>query len=67
MPLKDETILAIGMFSLSIGILIGKFLYFEIGGVSVTDFLEGLLIGLSLLMNLTYLIKIRNSRKAELE
>ena len=67
MPLKDETILAIGMFSLALGILIGKFLYFEIGGISVTDFLEGLLVGLSLVMNLTYLIKIRNSRKAKLE
>jgi hypothetical protein len=56
MQLKDENILAIGMISLALGILIGRFLYFEYLGFSVTDFVEGVLIGLSLVMNITYLV-----------
>jgi hypothetical protein len=59
MPLKDESALAIGMVSIALGILIGRFLHFEYLGFSVTDFAEGVLVGLSLVMNLTYLIKIR--------
>lgn len=59
MPLKDETILAIGMLSMASGILIGRFLYFEYAGLVVTAFIEGVLTGLSLVMNLTYLIRYR--------
>ena len=59
MQLKDESILAIGMISMALGILIGRFLYFEYSAFSVTDFAEGVLVGLSLVMNLTYLIRIR--------
>ena len=56
MRLKDETILAIGMISMALGILIGRFLHFEYLGFSVTDFVEGILVGLSLVMNVTYLV-----------
>lgn len=56
MVLKDENIIAIGMISLALGILIGRFLYFEYLGFSVTDFVEGVLVGLSLVMNVTYLV-----------
>jgi hypothetical protein len=59
MKLSDERILAIGMISLAIGILIGRFLYFEYEGFSVTAFVEGILIGLSIVMNITYLIRKR--------
>jgi hypothetical protein len=59
MRLSDERILSIGMISLAIGILIGRFLHFEYAGFSVTDFVEGVLIGLSLVMNITYLIRKR--------
>jgi hypothetical protein len=59
MQLSDEKIMAIGGISLALGILIGRFLHFEYSGFSVTDFVEGVLIGLSLVMNLTYLIKRR--------
>jgi len=59
MQLKDESILVIGMISIALGILIGRFLHFEYLGISVTDFIEGVLVGLSLVMNLTYLIRIR--------
>ena len=59
MQLSDERMLAIGQISLAAGILIGHFLHFEVAGFSVTDFAEGILIGLSLVMNLTYLIRRR--------
>jgi hypothetical protein len=60
MRLKDETILSIGMISIAIGILIGRFVHFEYSGFSVSDFIEGVLVGLSLVMNLTYLIRQRS-------
>ena len=59
MRLSDERILSIGMISLAVGILIGRFLHFEYAGFSITDFVEGILIGLSLVMNITYLIRKR--------
>jgi hypothetical protein len=59
MRLSDERILSIGMISLAIGILIGRFLHFEYASFSITDFIEGILIGLSLVMNITYLIRKR--------
>ena len=58
-PLKDETMLSIGMVSMAIGILIGRFLRYEYLGFSVSDFLEGVLIGISLVMNLMYLFRVR--------
>jgi hypothetical protein len=57
MVLKDESMLAIGMISIALGLLIGRFVHFEYSGFSVSDFLEGVLVGLSLVMNLTYLIR----------
>jgi hypothetical protein len=57
--MKDENILALGMFSVSLGILVGRFLHFEYSGFSVSDFVEGTLVGLSLVLNLTYLIRRR--------
>ena len=62
MKLSDERILSIGMISLAIGILIGRFLYFEIAGFSITDFVEGILIGVSLVMNIAYLIRKRKKQ-----
>ncbi len=56
MALKAETMLAIGMISMALGILIGRFVHIEISGFSVSDFVEGILVGLSLTMNLAYLI-----------
>ncbi len=59
LQLKDENLLAVGMVSLALGVLIGRFLYFEYLGFSVTDFVEGVLVGLSLVMNITYLVRRR--------
>jgi hypothetical protein len=64
MPLKDETMLAIGMISLALGILIGRFVHFEYSGFSISDFIEGILVGLSLVMNLAYLIRVRSKMRA---
>ncbi len=59
MLLKDENILAIGMISMALGILIGRFLHIEYAGFSLTDFAEGILTGLSMTLNLAYLIRRR--------
>jgi len=56
LQISDERIVAIGSVSLALGILIGRFLHFEVAGFPVTEFAEGVLLGLSLVMNLTYLI-----------
>jgi hypothetical protein len=50
------------MISMALGILIGRFLFFEYLGFSITDFIEGVLIGLSLVMNMTYLIRRRGKK-----
>jgi hypothetical protein len=62
MRLKDETVLAIGMLSMASGILIGRFLHCEYLGFSVTAFAEGVLVGLSLVMNVAYLVRRRQQR-----
>ena len=59
MGLKPETMLSIGMISMALGILIGRFVHIEYMGVSVSDFVEGILVGLSLTMNVEYLIQYR--------
>ena len=56
MGLKAETMLPIGMISMALGILIGRFVHIEVSGFSVSDFAEGILVGLSLTINLAYLI-----------
>ena len=48
MQLKDEPMLSIGMMSMALGILIGRFIHFEYSGFSVSSFVECVLVGLSL-------------------
>ncbi|MFC1487298.1 hypothetical protein ACFLRN_06400 [Thermoproteota archaeon] len=62
MVLKNESMLAIGMISMALGILIGRFLDFEYSGFSVSDFMMGVFVGLSLVMNLAYLIRVRSKK-----
>lgn len=62
MQLKDETMLSIGMISIALGILIGRFVHIEYSGFAVSDFVEGILVGLSLVMNLAYLIRRRSKK-----
>ena len=61
MLINDENTLTLGMMSLSLGILVGRFLHFEVSGFSVSDFIEGALTGLSLVLNLIYLMRARKS------
>jgi len=54
--IKNENILlSIGMFSLTIAILLGRY----VPSTSYIGFIEGLLYGVSLATNLGYLIKTR--------
>ena len=59
MQLNDDRILAIGGISLALGILIGRFLDFEYAGLAVASFVEGVLLGLSLVMNIAFLLRRR--------
>jgi len=64
MLIKDENVLlAVGMISISLGILVGRFSHFEYSGFSVSDFVEGVLTGVSLVLNLTYLMRIRSKKQ----
>ena len=65
MTIKDETMLSVGMLSMALGILIGRFLHYEYLGFSVSDFLEGVLIGISIVMNLAYLVHMRSKKKRQ--
>jgi hypothetical protein len=56
MCFKDEKMLSTGRMSLAPGVLLLRFVQFEYSGFSVSDFV-GVLIGPSLVMNLTYMIK----------
>ena len=59
---NKEIMLIIGMFSLTFAIFLDRF-----AGVGpIIDFLCGLFTGLSLIMNLGYLIKYRAEKKGKL-
>jgi len=60
--MKKEGFLVIGMLSITISIILGRF--FE--GIPVINFLEGMFSGISMVMNLTFLYKFgREHRLAE--
>ncbi len=63
MQLKNETMLAIGVISIALGVLIGKFTHFEYGGILVSDFLEGFFVGLAIVMTLAYMVRVRIGNK----
>jgi hypothetical protein len=57
MIIKNEnTLLAVGMLSFTLSILIG-YVNVESFGFSVSDFVRGILIGVSLALNTTFLIR----------
>ena len=59
MFLRDtRTLLSFGMIFLAVAILLKRFA----GQSGILAFIEGLLIGLSLVFNITYLILIRRER-----
>ena len=57
--LKDENLLAVGMMAMAFGILIGRFTHFEYSGFGISDFIEGILTGISITLNLVYMIRKR--------
>ena len=57
--MDKEYMLAIGSFSLVIAIILGRFT----GAGAIIDFLCGVFTGLSLTMNLSYLIRFRIEKK----
>jgi hypothetical protein len=64
MLIKDDNkLLAMGVFSLALSVPIG-FLHFEYLGFSVSDFVEGMLVGVSLVLNLFCLWRRREKKQA---
>jgi hypothetical protein len=61
---RKETLLAIGMISLAAGLLIGQFTQVTFGGVLVSEFLEGFFVGLAIVMNLAYMVRIKTVKKS---
>jgi hypothetical protein len=63
MKFKDETLMAVGMISLILSVILRVFFEMSYMGFSITDFLEGVLVGLSLATNLAYLFRRRVARR----
>lgn len=60
MEFENENIfLSLGMLSLTVAILIRRYLSF----LSSSDFLEGFFIGLSITLNVFYLVKLRLKKR----
>lgn len=51
--------LSVGLLSLALSILIGKFTSLVYGGIMVSDFLAGFFVGLSIVMMLSYAVRLR--------
>lgn len=56
---KDEYLLAVGMFSLVLAFVFTGYLDLNYLDFSVSSFLGGVFTGLSMTLNLSYLIKMR--------
>ena len=67
MKLRDETLMAVGMFSLALSIVIRVFFEVSYMGFSVTDFLEGVFTGLSMTTNLAYLVRRRLAQRNDVK
>ena len=67
MKLRDETLMAVGMFSLALSIVIRVFFEVSYMGFSVTDFLEGVFTGMSMTTNLAYLVRRRLAQRNDVK
>lgn len=59
MQIKNKTMLSVGLLSLVLSILIGKFTSLVYSGIMVSDFLAGFFVGLSIVMMLAYAVRLR--------
>jgi len=58
--MKKEGFFIIGMLSLAISVLLGRFF----SGYSIIDFLDGMFCGISIVMNITFLYKFGKERRS---
>ncbi len=63
MKLKDETLMAVGMISLTLSVIIRVFFEMSYMNFSITDFLEGVFVGISMTTNLAYLVRRRLAQR----
>jgi hypothetical protein len=59
MQIKNKNMLVVGLLSLVLSILIGKFTSLIYSGIMVSDFLAGFFGGLSIVMMLAYAVRLR--------
>jgi hypothetical protein len=57
--MKDETLMGMGLIAIVLGILIGRFVYFEAGGFSFSSFASGVLSGVGAVLVLYCTLKRR--------
>jgi hypothetical protein len=63
MKLKDETLMAVGMLSLTLSVILRVSFEMNYMGFSVTDFLEGVFAGISMTTNLAYVVRRRLAQR----
>ncbi|MBN1861046.1 MAG: hypothetical protein JW840_06255 [Candidatus Thermoplasmatota archaeon] len=66
MALTDKTVLAMGMTSLTMAMLLRYISYDKYPGEGILSFIEGVLVGLSSTMNLFFLIQFSKKQSCHL-
>ena len=61
---NDQILLALGTSSLAVSIVLKRFVSPFVGEPLLLDFIEGVLVGASLVLNMSYLIRLRKKKQS---
>lgn len=62
---NDQVLLALGTSSLAISIVLKRFVSPFVGEPILLDFIEGILVGAALVLNMSYLIRLRKKKQSD--
>jgi hypothetical protein len=62
---NDQVLLALGTSSLAVSIVLKRFVSPFVGEPPLLDFVEGILVGASLVLNMSYLVRLRKKKQSE--
>lgn len=62
---NDQVLLALGTSSLAISIVLKRFVSPFVGEPRLLDFIEGILVGAALVLNMSYLIRLRKKKQSD--
>jgi hypothetical protein len=62
---NDQVLLALGTSSLAISIVLKRFVSPFVGEPILLDFIEGVLVGAALVLNMSYLIRLRKKKQSD--